>query len=419
MKLNAETKVGAVALLGIALLFGIAAFYGLIRIGEAGYPLHVDFDRVDGLKIGGQVRYAGVDVGRVTRIGVTEQGKARASLRIFSGNSIPEGSSFTIGSDGLLGEKFVSIAPPDQREKFLSPDTVVEGTPSQGIETFISTADRLFNRMDKLVSSLEEVFGDPKVKGSMKDTARNIDQLTAALSRMALNNEQNINTIARNLALMSGSLRDVAARVDKMAANVDNDGKTAKDLQETLSNLRSASARLERMAAALEPVATDPETSRNIKDTLKNAREVSEKANKLLNRVEKVKTQAGIDVMYSGGAEKYRTNLDLRIKTDDKAFVHMGLSDIGETNRFNFQLGQQGTVFGGRVGVVEGKAGAGLDLKLGNQLKLSADAYDPNDFRLKLRSELKIARDTYLVGESVSVNKDAQRNTYVGVRRSF
>ena len=419
MKLNAETKVGAVALLGIVLLFGIAAFYGLIRIGEAGYPLHVDFDRVDGLKIGGQVRYAGVDVGRVTRIGVTDQGTARASVRIFSGNSIPEGSTFTIGSDGLLGEKFVSIAPPDQREKFLVPDTVIEGTPSQGIETFISTADRLFNRMDKLVTSLEEVFGDPKVKGSMKETARNIDQLTAALSRMALNNEQNINAIARNLALMSGSLRDVAARVDKMAATVDNDGKTAKDLKDTLANLRSASARIEKMAAALEPVATDPETSRNIRDTLKNAREVSEKANKLLNRVEKVKTQAGIDIMYSGGAEKYRTNLDLRIKTDDKAFVHMGLGDIGESNRFNFQLGQQGSVVGGRLGVVEGKAGVGLDLKLGKQLKLSADAYDPNDFRLKLRSELKIARDTYLVGESVSVNKDAQRSTYVGIRRSF
>ena len=170
---------------------------------------------------------------------------------------------------------------------------------------------------------------------------------------------------------------------------------------------------------ALEPVATDPETARNIKDTLKNAREVSEKANKLLNKVEKIKTQAGIDVMYGGGAEKYRTNVDLRINTDSRSFVQMGLSDIGESNRFNFQLGQQGPSVGGRVGIVEGKAGAGVDLKLGKNLKVSADAYDPNDFRIKLRSELKVAPDTYVVGESISVNKDAQRNTYVGIRRSF
>ena len=415
--INSETKVGAVTLLGLALLVGIAVFYGVIRVGEAGYPLHVDFDRVDGLKIGGQVRYAGVDVGRVVKIGVTDSGKARATVRIWSGNSIPTGSVFGIGSDGLLGEKFVNISPPDQRDQFLPPDTVVEGAPPQGLETFISTADRLFTRMDKLVTSLEEVFGDPNIKGSMKDTARNIDQLTAALSRMAVNNEQNINAIARNLAAMSTSLRSVAGRVDKMAAAVDNDGKTVKDLKDTLTNLRSASARIEKMAAALEPVATDPETARNIRDTLKNAREVSERANKLLNKVEKIKTQAGIDLMYSGGAEKYRTNIDLRVNTDSRSFVQMGLSDIGESNRLNFQLGQQGPTIGGRVGVVEGKAGAGVDLKLGKNLKVSADAYDPNDFRIKLRSELKVAPDTYIVGESS--NKDAQRSTYLGVRRSF
>ena len=415
--INSETKVGAVTLLGLALLVGIAVFYGVIRVGEAGYPLHVDCDRVDGLKIGGQVRYAGVDVGRVVKIGVTDSGKARATVRIWSGNSIPTGSVFGIGSDGLLGEKFVNISPPDQRDQFLPPDTVVEGAPPQGLETFISTADRLFTRMDKLVTSLEEVFGDPNVKGSMKDTARNIDQLTAALSRMAVNNEQNINAIARNLATMSTSLRSVAGRVDKMAAAVDNDGKTVKDLKDTLTNLRSASARIEKMAAALEPVATDPETARNIRDTLKNAREVSERANKLLNKVEKIKTQAGIDLMYSGGAEKYRTNIDLRVNTDSRSFVQMGLSDIGESNRLNFQLGQQGPTIGGRVGVVEGKAGAGVDLKLGKNLKVSADAYDPNDFRIKLRSELKVAPDTYIVGESS--NKDAQRSTYLGVRRSF
>ena len=71
MKISAETKVGAVALGGLALLIVVAVFYGAIRMGETGYPLHVDFDRVDGLKIGGQVRYAGVDVGRVTKISVT------------------------------------------------------------------------------------------------------------------------------------------------------------------------------------------------------------------------------------------------------------------------------------------------------------------------------------------------------------
>ncbi len=419
MKINAETKVGAITLLGIALLFGISLFYGVIRLGERGYPMHVDFDRVDGLKIGGQVRYAGVDVGRVTQLGVTEKGKARATLLIWTGNSIPVGSEFSIGSDGLLGEKFISISPPDQREKFLERDAVVEGGQPQGLDTFISTAEKLFQRMDKLVLSLEAVFGDPNVQGNLKESARNIDQLTAALSRMAVNNEQNIGILARNLAAMSGSLREVAARVDKMTVSLDNNGQSAKDLTDTLANLRSASARIEKMAAALESVATDPETTKNIKSTLKNAREVSEKANRMLNSVEKIKTEAGVDLMYSGGAEKYRANVDFRLHMNEKTYAHMGLSDIGEANRVNFQLGQEGKTLGGRLGVVEGKPGAGIDLKFGKNFKISADAYDPNDFRIKLRSELKIAPDTYIVGESLSINKSAQRSTYIGLRRTF
>ena len=419
MIMNAETKVGAVTLLCVALLVGITVFYGAVRFGDKGYPLHVDFERVDGLKIGGQVRYAGVDVGRVVAIGMTDQGKARATLRIFAGNDIPENSVFGIGADGLLGDKFISISPPDKRETFLKRDAVVNGTPSPGMDNLISVADRMMSRMDKLLISLEAVFGDPNVQSSLKDSARNIDRLTEALSRMAVNNEQNVNAIAGNLAAMSASLRDVAGRVDRMSSSVDNEGKFAKDLSETLANLRSASARIEKMAAALEPVATDPETANNLKTTLKNAREVSEKANRMLNKFEKIKTEAGIDVMYSGGAERYRTNIDVRVHTDEKTFAHMGLSDIGEANRVNFQLGRQGKDIGGRFGVIEGKVGAGLDLNLGKNVKFSADAYDPNDFRLKLRSEFRIAPDTYLVGESISINKDAQRSSYIGVRRTF
>jgi len=235
------------------------------RVGQSGYLLNVDFDRVDGLKIGGQVHYSGVDVGRVIHLAVTEQGKARATLRIFTGNAVPVGSYFSIASDGLLGEKFISISPPEQREKFLQPGDVVEGGLPQGLDTFISTSEKLFQRMDKLVASLEAVFGDPNLQRNFKESARNIDQLTAALSRMAVDNEQNIGVIARNLAVMSGRLNEVAARVDKMTASIDNNGQSAKDLTDTLANVRSASARIEKMAAALESVATDPETANNLK----------------------------------------------------------------------------------------------------------------------------------------------------------
>ena len=146
---------------------------------------------------------------------------------------------------------------------------------------------------------------------------------------------------------------------------------------------------------------------------------MSEKANRILNNVEKVKTEAGMDLMYSGGSNHYETNMDLRINNGSGNFLQMGVADIGAGNRVNFQLGQQGRTFGGRIGVVEGQAGAGVDVRFGRDFKISADVYDPNDLRIKLRSEIRIAPSTYLVGESLNINKDAQRSSYIGVRRTF
>jgi len=52
-------------------------------------------------------------------------------------------------------------------------------------------------------------------------------------------------------------------------------------------------------------------------------------------------------------------------------------------------------------------------------MKLSLDVYDPNDVRVKLRTQFKIAPDTFLVGEADALNKHPDQNTYIGIRHSF
>ena len=89
--------------------------------------------------------------------------------------------------------------------------------------------------------------------------------------------------------------------------------------------------------------------------------------------------------------------------------VRLCSSSIRSVHRGDLELGHR---------LME-EAGAGLDIQAGKGFKISADAYDPNDFRIKLRSEIRLAPDTYLVGETLSLNKDAQRSSYVGIRRNF
>jgi len=427
MQLSKEAKVGGVTIVALLLLAVMIMQLGGYSFTEKGYHLRVQFSQVGGLKQGNVVRYAGVDVGKVAWVRITSRG-VEANLTINSGIKIPGGSIFSISSEGLLGEKYVSITPPSTLEGDpLAPGTVLKGEELQGLDQLMVTADKVLLDVQRLVRSMNDVLGDEQVKKAIKDTAINSRELTAnlaemsaVLARISQAREGDISATVANLAAMSASLRDMSARVDSMVENMDNNGQTAKDVTAAIHNLRATSERVEKMAASLEGVVTDPETNKNLRATLRNAREASEKANRLLGKVGNIKTQASAELLHStGGESAYRTNLDLRVDSGDN-FAVVGVSGLGDDNAKNLQFGRQQGALATRVGVVESKAGIGVDARLGEQLRLSVDAYDPNDIRFKLRSEFKLAPETYLVGESrQSNNENKDRNTYIGVRQNF
>lgn len=425
MKFSTEARVGAVTLIGFILLGYMIIRLGDFSFGEKGYNIKVEFNQVNGLKEGSVVRYAGVDIGRVKAVRANGAG-VEVTLSIRPGAQIAEGSKFSIGTDGLLGEKFISITPPRTLGSYLGRDAVVRGEDPQGMEQLVSSADQVLKDVQVLVHSLNEVFGDPKVKDAMKATALNareiseqLNAFSASLARMAQNNEQDVNAMASNLRAMSGSLRDVAARVDTLMANVDNNGQTAKDLREAIQNLKNTSVRIENITASIEGVATDPETTRNIKETLRNTREASERANHMLKKIDDIEVEPGFEVLYNTHTTKYRSNADLRINTSADNFAVLGVTDIGEGNKANFQIGKGDGNFAGRAGLINGKAGVGADKQFGDQMRLSLDVYDPNDVRVKLRAQFEVAPDTFIVGETDGLNKKPEQNTFVGVRHSF
>ena len=425
MNVTTEAKVGAVTLIALLLLGFMVVHIGGFSFGDKGYPVQAVFSQVGGLKEGNVVRYAGVDLGRVQQVHVIPEG-VKVLLLINPDTKIPEGSHFTIGTDGLLGEKFINITPPAKSSGFLEPNTLVRGEEPQGLDTLISNADKVLADIQKLVQSLNDVIGDEKVKTALKETmlnsreiTANLNRLSASLARMAESNEQDTHTMITNLAAMSESLRDVAGRVDNMLTNLDNNGQTAADVREMISNLKTTSNRVEKMAAALEGVVTDPESSRNIKDTLKNAREASEKANKMLNSVSNIETEVNAELLYNTDSGNYQSNAAVKISTSPKEFAVVGVTHIGENEKLNLQMGKKNGSFASRAGIMEGKAGIGFDANTDGPLKLSVDVYDPNDVRYKLRSEFKLAPDVYLVGQRTKPDSAGESGSYVGIRHTF
>jgi len=108
-----EIAVGALAALGVAAFIMLALQVSdMSSFGEdSGYTLTARFDNIGGLKVRSPVTVAGVRVGRVVDVDVDQETfEAVVKLRILSAfDEIPEDTSASILTSGLLGEQYVGL----------------------------------------------------------------------------------------------------------------------------------------------------------------------------------------------------------------------------------------------------------------------------------------------------------------------
>jgi phospholipid/cholesterol/gamma-HCH transport system substrate-binding protein len=107
-----ETLVGGFVLLGMVALVFLAlkaANLGNFSVGDT-YSLRAEFDNIGGLKVRAPVRSAGVNVGRVTSIGldpVTYRGVV--TMQVQRGFDFPKDTSAKILTSGLLGDQYIGL----------------------------------------------------------------------------------------------------------------------------------------------------------------------------------------------------------------------------------------------------------------------------------------------------------------------
>jgi phospholipid/cholesterol/gamma-HCH transport system substrate-binding protein len=129
---NIEILVGGFVLLGLVAIVFLALQAGNLTTARNGktYTLQARFDNIGGLKVRAPVRSAGVNVGRVSRIGLDPQSfQGVVTLEMREEFQFPKDSSLKILTSGLLGDQYVGIEPGGAAEN-LAPGTVVTRTQS-------------------------------------------------------------------------------------------------------------------------------------------------------------------------------------------------------------------------------------------------------------------------------------------------
>ena len=149
-------------LAGLVVLIVAAAFlaYALATSGTAGvsgYPFSAEFDRIDGLAVGSDVRMAGVKVGTVTATSIDPRTYlATVDFTVEKDLQLPTDSSASIASQSMLGGKYLALVPGGSNS-MIKPGGQI--TVTQGSVSLEDLLGKFIFSVTDLVSSLKKAPG--------------------------------------------------------------------------------------------------------------------------------------------------------------------------------------------------------------------------------------------------------------------
>ena len=223
-----EAKVGAFVFVGLAMLAALVVQFG--RLGEGVktyYGLTVKFPDASGLLKGSDVLLAGAKIGLVSggpKIAPGGEGVA-VPLRIYDYIKIPTGSKFTVGSSGLLGDRFVAVSMPSgQPSSYLSKNAIVAGARETGLDDITREGDLLIK--------------------DLRGTVQTINTTVARLNDQTLSagNMENLKASMEHLNQTTSSLAESSKKVDgvldKADSTMSSAKKAAEDFQAAMTEAR-------------------------------------------------------------------------------------------------------------------------------------------------------------------------------------
>jgi phospholipid/cholesterol/gamma-HCH transport system substrate-binding protein len=106
-----ETIMGAFVLV-VAAIFLVFAYVSSNLSPPGGYTVTADFNSIDGLTVGSDVRIGGVKVGIITRETLDSKDyRAVVAMSLDRSVELPADSKAVVASDGLMGGKYLRLEP--------------------------------------------------------------------------------------------------------------------------------------------------------------------------------------------------------------------------------------------------------------------------------------------------------------------
>ncbi len=239
-------KLGMFVLIGLLLFVVTIYFVGKQNnLFGSTFRLKSNFKSVSGLKEGNSVRFSGINIGTVDGIQLTSDTCVLVDLVIKKEfqEFIKSGSIASIGSDGLVGDKILTITPGDMNNKPVKDNELIASKGSVEMEDV----------MRSVKSSVENAG---IITAQLAQFSYKMNNGNGVLSRL-VTDEEFSNSIKSTLTNLQASSNNFAKFTDKMNSGKGALGKLVSDeqfgktLDSTMVNLKASTKGLsENMEAA-------------------------------------------------------------------------------------------------------------------------------------------------------------------------
>jgi len=297
MKNTASQKLqlGVFIVLGTIILIAALYFIGNRQnLFSKNIKLNAQFTNVNGLQLGNNVRYSGIDVGTVSRITMESdtiilvEMLIKESMRIH----IKRDAIATIGSDGLVGNMIVNIIPNEGKlPSVITGDTIPTysriGTDDMLTTLNVTNQNAALLTADLLNITTEIINGKGTLGMLITDSlmARDLKQTIFQLKRSAVGASQTMDKLNNYLETIQSTesvanvlLTDsVSGR--KMKEIVDNLRQSSEEVHTVTKTLNELIGDIENGEGALKYLTTDETLVRNIDSTMVNIKESTKRFN--------------------------------------------------------------------------------------------------------------------------------------------
>ncbi|HSD14018.1 MAG TPA: MlaD family protein [Flavobacterium sp.] len=282
-----KIKLGLFVIVGLLLFIATVYFIGKKQnIFGKTTEISTIFDNVNGLQLGNNVRYSGVNVGTVIEIEMINDTMIRVDMDIEDKiiSHINKDAITIITSDGLVGNKIISILPGKDNKIPVKEGDVLKSMKRLNTEDMLKTLNVTNENTAKITSNLVKItkeisegkgtigmlINDTIMSADLKDITQGLKESAASLNQLttSLNRKDNVIGVLNDTET-ANSIKHIVKNLENSSLKIND---AIKNLNTTITNAKDGKG-------AINYLSNDPKLVQKIDSTMTNIQEASIKLN--------------------------------------------------------------------------------------------------------------------------------------------